>query len=171
MKNGVRWVPHPKFDRMVRGYHGFRSNFYNMVFVQREHYLTKWLALEYMVPEKVKQALFHELQNTLQDFGHRIMRLEEEFSGSERQVQYLVEMVDKARRQGSQLPYVELRELVREVQAHLDRTDAQAGDAEMLVVMMRSLVHQHIKAQFKTRMLMLSLPPTGNNFITSSGIS
>ena len=136
----------PKFDGTFRGYPGFGSNFYNMVFVQKEHYLTKLLALEYMVPEKVKQALFHGLQNTLQDFGHRIMRLEEEFSGSEHQVQYLVEMLDKARRKGAQLPYIELRELVREVRAHLDRTDAQAGDAEMLVVMLKSLVPQHIKA-------------------------
>ena len=161
MKNGGL----PKFDGTVRGYPGFRSNFYNMVFVQREHYLTKLLALEYMVPEKVKQALFHGLQNTQQDFGHRIMRLEEEFSGSERQVQYLVETLDKARRKGSQLSYIELCELVREVRAHLDRTDAKAGDAEMLVVMLKSLVPQHIKAQFRTKMQMFQKPPTGNNFI------
>ena len=62
----------PKFDGTVRGYAGFRNNFYNMVFVQREHYLSKLLALEDMVPEKVKQSLFHGLQNTLQDFGHRL---------------------------------------------------------------------------------------------------
>ena len=54
---------------------------------------------------------------------------------------------------------------MREVRARLDRTDAQAGDAEMLVVMLKSLVPQNIKAQFKTRMLMLSQPLTGNNFL------
>ena len=149
----------------MRGYPGFRSNFYNMVFVQREHYLTKLLALEYMVPEKVKKSLFHGLQNTIQDFGHRITRLEEEYGGSKRQVQYLVEMLDKAQRRGSRLPYVELLELVCEGRAHLDRTDAKTGEAEMLVVMLKSLVPQHIKAQFRTRMMMLQKQPTGNNFI------
>ena len=155
----------PKFDGSVRGYPGFRSNFYNMVYVQREHYLTKLLALEYMVPDKVKRSLFHGLQNTIQDFGHRITRLEEEFGGSERQVQYLVDLLDKARKRSSRLPYVELRELVREVQAHLDRTEATTGDAEMLVVMLKSLIPQHIKAQFKTKMMLMKLAPTGNNFI------
>ena len=155
----------PKFDGKVRGYPGFRSNFYNMVYVQREHYHPKLLALEYMVPEKIKQSLFHGLQNTLQDFGHRLTRLEEEFGGSERQVQYLVDLLDKARKRGSRLPYVELRELVREVRAHLDRTDATAGDAEMLVVLLKGLVPQHIKAQFRTRMKLLNKPATGNNFI------
>ena len=91
----------PKFDGTVRGYPGFRSNFYNMVYVQREHYLKKLLALEYMVPEKVKPSLFHGLQNTIQDFGHRLTRLEEEFGGTERQVQHLVDLLDKARQQGS----------------------------------------------------------------------
>ena len=130
----------------------FRSNFYNMVFVQREHYLSKLLALEYMVPEKVKQSLFHGLHNTIHDFGHRLTRLEEEFGGTERQVQYLVDLLDKARRRGPRLPYLELRELVREVRAHLDRTDARTGDAEMLVVLLKGLVPQHIKSQFSTRM-------------------
>ena len=46
----------PMFDGTVRGYPGFRSNFYNMVYVQREHCLNKLLALEYMVPEKIKQS-------------------------------------------------------------------------------------------------------------------
>ena len=154
-----------KFDGTLRGYPGFRSNFYNMVYVQREHYLTKLLALEYMVPDKVKQTLFHGLQNTIQDFGHRLVRLEEEFGGTERQVQYLVDLLDKARCRGSCLPYLELRELVREVQAHLDWTDATAGDAEMLVVMLKGLVPQHIQAQFSTGMMMLQRPPTGNNFL------
>ena len=51
----------PKFDGTIRGYPGFRSNFYYMLYVQREHYLTKLLALEYMVPDKVKLTLFHGL--------------------------------------------------------------------------------------------------------------
>ena len=153
----------PKFDGTVRGYPGFRSNFYNMVYVQREHYLAKLLALEYMVPEKIKQTLFHGLQNTIQDFGHRLTRLEEEFGGSERQVQYIVDLLDKARKRSTRLPYMELRELVREVRAHLDRTDATVGDAEMLVIMLKVLVPPHIKAQFSTRMMMLRRPPTGNN--------
>ena len=89
----------PKFDGTIRGYPGFRSNFYNMVFVQREHYLNKNLALEYMVPDKVKQTLFHGLDNTLQDFGHRLKRLEEEFGGSDRQVQYLHDLLtEKAKK-------------------------------------------------------------------------
>ena len=77
----------------------------------------------------------------------------------------MVDLLDKARRRGSSLPYVELRELVREVRAHLDRTDARIGDAEMLVVMLKSLVPQHIKSQFSTCMMLLQRPPTGNNFL------
>ena len=73
----------------------------------------KLLALEYAVPNKVKKTLSHGLQNMLQDVGHRITRLEEEFRGSEQQVQYLVEMLDKARRWSSRILYTELRELVR----------------------------------------------------------
>ena len=80
-------------------------------------------------------------------------------------MQYLVDLLDKARKRGPRLPYVELRELVREVRAHLDRTDATAGDAEMLVVLLKGLVPQHMKAQFKTRMSLLRKLPTGNNFI------
>ena len=72
-----------------------------MVFLQREHYLNKLLALEYMVPDKVKESLFHGLKNTLKDFEHRLTRLEEEFGGSEYQVQYLVEVLDKAGRKGT----------------------------------------------------------------------
>ena len=69
-----------KFDGTVRGYPGFKSNFYYMVYEQREHYLTKLLALEYMAPEKIK-SMQRGLQNTLQDFGHRLTRLEEELGG------------------------------------------------------------------------------------------
>ena len=54
-----------------------------------------------------------------------------------------------------------LKELIREVRAHLDPTDVKAGDAEMLVVMLKGLVHQHIKAKLNTRMLILWQPPTG----------
>ena len=76
-------------------------------------------------------------------------------------MQYLVGLIDKARQRGSCLLYTELRALVWEVRAHLATSD----DAEMLVVMLKGLVPQHIKAQFCNRMTMLRRPPIRNNFL------
>ena len=65
-----------KWDGTVRDYPNFKHTYYRMVFVQREHYMHKILALEQMVPEDVKKELFHGLQNTVSDLGQRLTRLE-----------------------------------------------------------------------------------------------
>ena len=72
--NGLR-----KWDGSVRDYPTFRKSFHSLVFAQREHYIHKIMALEYMVPDAVKKELFHGLHNTVQDLGHRIERLEERY--------------------------------------------------------------------------------------------
>ena len=58
-----------KWDGMVRDYPAFKHNYYRMIFVQREHYMHKILALEQMVPDKMKTELFHGLQYTVEDLG------------------------------------------------------------------------------------------------------
>ena len=47
-----------KWDGTIRDYPNFRHNYYRMVFVQREHYMHKILALEQMVSETIKKDCF-----------------------------------------------------------------------------------------------------------------
>ena len=71
-----------KFDGTVKGYSAFKKNFFELVYAQRIGYLHKLMALEYMVPEKLKKELFYDLDNSPVHFGMRIKRLEQRFRGS-----------------------------------------------------------------------------------------
>ena len=68
-----------KFDGTVKGYLRFKKNFFKLVYAQRIGYLHKLMALEYMIPEKLQNEMFYDLDNSPGHFGMRIKRLEQRF--------------------------------------------------------------------------------------------
>ena len=115
-----------KWDGTIRDYPNFKHTYYRLVFVQREHYMHKILALEQMVPEEVKKELFHGLHNTVSDLGQRLRRLEDRFGGQEKQLKQIVNDLQKLANKGK-VPYSELRKAVEDVSAYLDRPEHTSG--------------------------------------------
>ena len=99
------------WEGTVRDYPGFKHNYYRMVYVQREHYMHKVLALERMVPENIKKELFHGLQYTVEDLGQRLRRLEDRYGGQEKQTKQIVNDLQRLQGKG-RIPYTELRSVV-----------------------------------------------------------
>ena len=54
-----------KFDGTVKGYPAFKEDFFELVFSQRQHYLPKLHALDFMIPEDLRKELFSDLGNRL----------------------------------------------------------------------------------------------------------
>ena len=153
-----------KWDGSIRDYPGFKHNYYRMVFVQREHYMHKILALETMVPESVKKELFHGLQYTVEDLGQRLRRLEDRYGGEEKQMKHLVNDLQKLQSRG-RIPYPELRAAVEDVGAFLERPSTLPGTGETLVVLLKKVIPRHFRTQFKDAMHQWGRPCTGNNFV------
>ena len=157
--NGLR-----KWDGTIKEYPLFRHSYHSLVFAQREHYIYKIMALEYMVPDSIKKELFHGLHNTIQDLGHRILRLEERYGGQEKQMKTLVESLQSVQGK-NRIPYTELRELVGDVGAFLDRPSTLPGSGETLVVLLKKVVPKHFRTRYKEKMRDLGKLKTGNTFI------
>ena len=157
--NGLR-----KWDGSIRDYPGFKHNYYRMVYVQREHYMHKVLALEQMVPEHIKKELFHGLQYTVEDLGQRLQRLEDRFGGQEKQTKQIVSDLQKLQQRG-RIPYPELRAAVEDVGAYLDRPSTLPGTGETLVVLLKKVIPKHFKTQYNDAMHQWGQPRTGNNFV------
>ena len=153
-----------KWDGSIRDYPNFKHTYYRMVFVQREHYLHKILALEQMVPESIKTELFHGLHHTVSDLGQRLRRLEDRFGGQEKQLKQIVNDLQKLGNKGK-VPYPELRRAVEDVDAHLSRPGTLPGEGETLVVLLKKLVPRHFRTQFSDTMYQWGRPRTGNNFV------
>ena len=77
-----------KWDGTIKDYPSFK-HYYHMIYVQREHYMHKILALEVMVPEQIKKELFHGPQHTVEDLGQRLQQLEGHFGGQEKQMKQI----------------------------------------------------------------------------------
>ena len=153
-----------KWDGTIRDYPNFKHNYYRMVFVQREHYMHKILALEQMVPDSIKKELFHGLHNTVPDLGHRLRRLEDRYGGQEKQLKQIINDLQKLGAKGK-VPYPDLRRAVEDVSAYLDRPSTLAGAGETLVVLLKKLVPKHFRTQFSDAMHQWGRPRTGNNFV------
>ena len=153
-----------KWDGTVRGYPGFKQIFYQLIYVQREHYIHKILALEQLVPDSVKKELFQGLQYTVDDLGQRLERLEDRYGGQEKQVELIVNDLQRLQSKG-RVPYPELRAAVRDVEAFLGRPSTLPGTGETLVVLLKKVVPKHFKTQFKDTMHQWGQPCTGNNFV------
>ena len=135
--------------------------------MQRVGYLHKLMALEYMVPEKIQKELFGDLDNSAAYFGRRIKRLEQRFGGQDRQEQYLIEVLTEAKSRAARrcLPYQELLELVRHVDSHLAKGLRFKGTSDPILVHLRDLVPQHIKAAFLMEMLRCGAEENGKAFL------
>ena len=153
-----------KWDGSIRDYPNFKHTYYRMVFVQREHYMHKILALEQMVPDTIKTELFHGLHHTVSDLGQRLRRLEDRFGGQEKQLKQIVNDLQKLGGKGK-VPYPELRRAVEDVDAHLSRPGTLPGEGETLVVLLKKLVPRHFRTQFSDTMHQWGRPRTGNNFV------
>ena len=153
-----------KWDGSIRDYPNFKHTYYRMVFVQREHYMHKILALEQMVPEDVKKELFHGLHNTVSDLGQRLRRLEDRYGGQERQLKQIVGDLQKLTNKGK-VPYTDLRRAVEDVSAYLERPSTLPGAGETLVVLLKKVVPKHLRTQFSDAMHQWNRPRTGNNFV------
>ena len=156
-----------KFDGTVKGYPTFKKNFFRLVYAQRIGYLHKLLALEYMVPEKLKKEMFNDLDNSPGHFGERIKRLEIRFGGQRRQVQYLMELLAQAKVQygGKRVPYTELLDLTRHVDSHLSKGPKWLGAADPILVPLRELVPHHIKTGYSIEMKRCGGEETGKGFL------
>ena len=153
-----------KWDGTVRDYPGFKHNYYRMVYVQREHYMHKILALEQMVPEQIKKELFHGLQYTVEDLGQRLQRLEDRYGGQEKQTKQIVNDLQRLHTRG-RVPYPELRAAVEDVSAYLDRPSTLPGTGETLVVLLKKIIPKHFRTQYNDAMHQWGQPRTGNNFV------
>ena len=153
-----------KWDGTIHDYPNFRHTYYRMVFVQREHYMHKILALEQMVPEDIRKELFHGLHNTVSDLGQRLQRLEDRYGGQEKQLKQIINDLQKLGAKGK-VPYPELRKAVEDVSAYLDRPSTLPGAGETLVVLLKKLVPKCFRTQFSDAMHQWNRPRTGNNFV------
>ena len=126
------------------------------------------MVLEYMVPEKIQKEFFGDLDNSAAHFGRRIKRLEQRFGGQDRQEQYLIEVLTEVKSwaAGRRLPYQELLELVRHVDSHLAKGLRFRGTSDPILVHLRDLVPQHIKATFSMEMWRCGAEETGKAFLT-----
>ena len=129
--------------------------------------MDKLLALEYMVPDKLKKELFHDLGNSAVHFGLRIQRLEERFGGKNRQLQYLVDVIKGALENtgGKRMPYTELLELVRHVDSNLVSDAALPGAADTVMVLLKELVPHHLKTGYLMEMERLEQEEAGDTFL------
>ena len=153
-----------KWDGTIRDYPSFKHNYYRMVFVQREHYMHKILALEVIVPEHIKKELFHGLQYTVEDLGQRLQWLEDRFGGQEKQMKQIVNDLQKLQARG-RVPYPELRAAVEDVSAYLGRPSILAGTGETLVVLLKKVIPKHFRTQYNDVMHQWGRPKTGNSFV------
>ena len=153
-----------KWDGTIRDYPGFKHNYYRMIYVQREHYMHKILALEVMVPEHIKKELFHGLHYTVEDLGQRLQRLEDRFGGQEKQMKQIVNELQKLQTRG-RVPYAELRAAVEDVSAYLERPSTLPGTGETLVVLLKKVIPKHFRTQYNEVMHLWNKPKTGNNFV------
>ena len=153
-----------KWDGTVRDYPGFKHNYYRMVYVQREHYMHKILALEQMVPDNIKTELFHGLQYTVEDLGQRLQRLEDRFGGQEKQMKQIVQELQRLQGRGK-IPYPELRVAVEDVNAFLNRPSTLVGAGETLVVLLKKVIPKHFRTQYNDMMFQWGKPRTGNSFV------
>ena len=156
-----------KFDGTVKGYPAFKKNFFELVYAQRIGYLHKLMALEYMLPDKIKRELFYDLDNSPVHFGMRIKRLEQHFGGRDRQVQHVMEILNQAKSKysGKRVPYAELLDLARHVDSHLAKTPKIGDGADHVLVPLRELVPNHIKAAYTMEMKRCGSEESGRAFL------
>ena len=153
-----------KWDGTIRDYPSFKHNFNRVIYVQREHYMHKILALEVMVPERIKTELFHGPQYTVEDLGQRLQRLEDRYGGQEKQIKQIVQDLQKLQTKGK-VPYTELRAAVEDVDAYLNRSSTLPGTGETLVILLKKVIPKHFRTQYNDVMFQWGKPRTGNSFV------